>query len=177
MNSPRLVSGALTLTAAALVGLALHEGYIERARPPVPGDVPTKGFGTTRNADGSPVKLADATTPPRALVDLLRDATASEKAIKRCAPVPMYPHEFSAFVSLAYNVGAGAVCASSIPDKLAAGRYDAACRTILDFDKFRDCTKPKIRNARTGKLECPLIPLRGLTVRRQAEYKMCMGED
>ncbi|MBD3814505.1 MAG: lysozyme, partial [Betaproteobacteria bacterium] len=42
----RTVAG-LTLSAAALVGIVLHEGYTDRAVIPVKGDVPTIGFGTT----------------------------------------------------------------------------------------------------------------------------------
>lgn len=158
----RLAPALLSLTATALVGLALHEGYVDRAAPPVPGDVPTKGFGSTRNADGSPVKLGDKTTPTRALVDLLRDASKFERAVKRCAPFPMYPHEFDAFVSLTYNVGEGDFCRSSIPRKLAAGDYAGACRTILDFNKFRNPAGQ-------------LVPLAGLTKRRQEEYARCIG--
>jgi lysozyme len=43
----RIVIGALTLSASALVGIAVHEGYRGEAYRPVPGDVPTIGFGTT----------------------------------------------------------------------------------------------------------------------------------
>ena len=54
----RKTVAALTLSAAALVGIVLHEGYTDRAVIPVKGDVPTIGFGTTTG-----VKLGD--TPPR----------------------------------------------------------------------------------------------------------------
>lgn len=43
----RRTVAALTLSAAALVGIVLHEGYTDRAVIPVKGDVPTIGFGTT----------------------------------------------------------------------------------------------------------------------------------
>ena len=68
MLSPRArtaVAG-LALSAATLVGLALSEGYTDKAVIPVPGDRPTKGFGATFNPDGSAVRLGDTTTPPRA---------------------------------------------------------------------------------------------------------------
>ena len=45
----RTVAG-MTLSAAALVGILLHEGYTDRAVIPVKGDVPTIGFGTTTSA-------------------------------------------------------------------------------------------------------------------------------
>jgi len=65
--SPRSTLAALSLSAAALVGLVLHEGYSDRAIIPVQGDVPTVGFGSTTLADGTPVKMGDTTTPPQAL--------------------------------------------------------------------------------------------------------------
>jgi len=171
----RTTVAALTLAASTLVGIALREGYTDNTVIPVPGDVPTKGFGTTKHADGTPVRMGETTTPPRALVDLLRDADKFAQAVRRCAPVPMYQREFNAYVSLTYNIGEGAFCNSSIPTKLLAFNYEAACKTILDFNKMRDCTKPKVVDQRTGRLVCPLVEVRGLTLRRQAEYQECIG--
>ena len=149
---------ALTLSASALVGIAIHEGYEPVARPPVPGDVDTGGFGSTRREDGSPMRAGEKVPPVRALQLLLADASRFEQAVKRCAPVPMYPHEFSAFVSLTYNIGEGAFCRSTLVKKLNAGDYEGACKEILRWDRFQ------------GK------PLRGLTLRRQDEYRQCMGQ-
>lgn len=153
----RVKSSLLVLAASTLVGLALHEGYTDKAVIPVPGDVPTKGFGTTRNADGSPVKMNDTTTPQRALVDLLRDASKFEQAVKRCAPVPMYPYEYSAWVRFTYNVGETAFCTSTAAKKLNALDYPGACAEMLRWDKVKGRT------------------VRGLTLRRQEEYRECMG--
>lgn len=161
---------ALAVSGALVVGTALLEGYTDKAVIPIPGDRPTKGFG---NANG--VKLGDTTTPTRALVDLLNELNATSNALKKCIDAPLTQYEFDAYGSLAYNVGAGAVCKSSIPAKLAAGRYAEACATIKDFDKFRDCSKPKVWSAKHNKMVCPLVPIRGLTIRRDAEYKTCMG--
>lgn len=154
----RIAASGLALLASAMVMIAGYESYTGRAVIPVPGDVPTKGYGTTTNPDGSAVKMGDTTTPTRALVDLLRDASDAERAVKRCAPVPMHLHEFSAFVSLTYNIGSGAFCKSSLVRKLNAGDYAGACLEILRWDRFR------------GK------PLAGLTKRREAEYRMCIGD-
>lgn len=153
----RVKIAALTLSASALVGLALHEGYAPVAVPPVPGDVATGGFGSTRREDGSPMRLNEKVAPTRALVLLLADATKAEQAVKRCAPVPMYPYEFSAYVSLTYNIGETAFCRSTLAKKLNALDYEGACREILRWDKFQG------------------QPLPGLTNRRQSEYKQCVG--
>lgn len=152
MKSPRIAIGALALSATTLVGIALHEGFEPKAYIPVAGDVPTIGFGTTDS-----VKMGDTITVERALVKLLQDANKFERAVKRCAPVPMHNYEFAAFVSLAYNIGEGAFCRSTLVKKLNAQDYDGACREILKWDRFK------------GK------PLAGLTKRRQAEYQQCIG--
>lgn len=153
----RVKSSLLVLAASTLVGLALHEGYTDNTVIPVPGDVPTKGFGTTRHADGTPVRMGETTTPPRALVDLLRDADKFAQAVRRCAPVPMYQYEFNAYVSFTYNVGEGAFCKSTLARKLNAGDYAGACSELLKWDKVGGNT------------------VRGLTLRRQAEYQECIG--
>jgi lysozyme len=148
----RIQVAALTLSASALVGIALHEGFRDEAYTPVKGDVATIGFGTTEG-----VRLGDTITVERALIRLVSDATKFEQAVKRCAPVPMYQHEFSAYVSLTYNIGEGAFCSSTLAKKLNAGDYAGACKEILRWDKFKG------------------QPLAGLTKRRQQEYQMCLG--
>ena len=148
----RLAPTLLALSASALVGIAVHEGYSPVAYEPVKGDVPTIGFGTTEG-----VKQGDKTTPERALVRLLNDASKFEKAVKRCAPVPMYQYEFDAYVSLTYNIGEGAFCKSTLVRLLNQQKYEEACKQILKWDRFK------------GK------PLPGLTKRRMEEYKKCLG--
>lgn len=149
----RIQIASLTLSAATLVGIAMHEGYRSDAYTPVAGDVPTIGFGATEN-----VKLGDKISVERALVRLLDDASEFEQAVKRCAPVPMYQYEFDAYVSLSYNIGAGAFCSSTLVKKLNSGDYVGACEQILRWDRFK------------GK------QLAGLTKRRQQEYKKCLGQ-
>ena len=151
MNRTQIAS--LTLSAAALVGIAVSESYRSSAYIPVPGDVPTIGFGDTQN-----VKLGDKTSVERALVKLLNNSSIYEQAVKRCAPVPMYQYEFDAYVSLTYNIGQGAFCSSTIAKKLNSLDYAGACEQILKWDKFK------------GK------PLAGLTKRRKEEYLKCLGQ-
>lgn len=153
----RMQISTLVLSASALVGLAVSEGYSDQAIITVPGDVPTLGFGSTAHADGAAVRMGDKTTPVRALVALLDHASRYERAVKRCAPVPMHPWEYEAYVRLTYNIGEGAFCRSTLASKLNAGDYAGACDQVLKWDRFN------------GK------PLRGLTLRRQAEHAMCIG--
>jgi lysozyme len=148
----RTVIASLVLAASTLVGIASYEGYSDRAYTPIPGDVDTIGFGSTGG-----VKPGDTITPQRALVRLLDDAGKSEKAVKGCVTAPLYPYEFSAFVSLAYNIGDTAFCRSTLVKKANAEDYAGACQEILRWDRARGRQVP------------------GLTKRRQAEYKQCMG--
>lgn len=141
------------LSASALVGIALHEGYSDKAIIPVPGDVLTIGFGTTTG-----VKPGDTITPPKALARALTDVQKFEGALKRCVTVPLHQYEYDAYVSLAYNIGATAFCHSTLVKKLNAQDYAGACAAILDWNKFKS------------------KPLRGLTIRRQEEYKLCTGD-
>ena len=150
MNRTQLAS--LTLSAAALVGIALHEDYTAKAVIPVPGDKPTIGFGTTEG-----VKLGDSITPPKALQRALQDIQQYEGAIKRCVTVPLHQREYDAYTSLTYNIGQTAFCSSTLVRKLNLEDYEGACKEILRWDRFQ------------GK------PLPGLTKRRQAEFQQCMG--
>ena len=150
MNRTQLAS--LTLSAAALVGIALHEGYSDRAYTPVPGDVPTIGFGTTQG-----VKPGDTITPPKALQRALQDVQQFEGAIKRCVTVPLHQREYDAYTSLTYNIGQTAFCKSTLVRKLNAQDYEGACKEILRWDRFNG------------------QPLPGLTKRRQAEFQQCVG--
>lgn len=160
MSQPRMKVAALVLSASTLVGIALHEGYRDEAYIPVPGDVPTIGFGSTAG-----VKMGDRTTPERSLIRLLNEVEGVYAAgLRKCITVPLYQHEYEAYISLAYNVGVGAVCQRARPGKpdrlmdvLNKGDYAEACRRILSFNKSG------------GKV------LRGLTIRREAEYRQCIG--
>ena len=148
----RLPLVALRLSAVALVSIAGWEGFKSVAYIPVPGDVPTIGFGTTKD-----VKMGDTIDPVTALQRKIRDVEKFEGAIKQCVHVPLAQHEYDAYLSLAYNIGSGAFCRSTLVRKLNAQDYEGACKEILKWDKFK------------GR------PLQGLTNRRQAEYKQCMG--
>ncbi len=152
IDRKRSAIAGIVLSASALVAIVTHEDYSDTAIIPVPGDVPTIGFGTTEG-----VKPGDTITAPRAVARALADVQKFEGALKTCVKVPLAQYEYDAYVSLSYNIGSSAFCGSTLVKKLNAGDYAGACQQILVWDKFK------------GK------PLRGLTTRRQAEYKTCIG--
>lgn len=152
MNKTRITVAALAVSAAALVGIATHEGYRGEAYRDAAG-IPTIGYGETAG-----VKMGDKITPERALVQLLESTEKHADAIRQCIHVPLYQHEFDAYISLAYNIGTGAFCRSTLVRKLNAKDYAGACEEIRRWNKAG------------GKV------LPGLVKRRDVEYRTCMGE-
>lgn len=161
MNRPRNALAALTLSAAALVGIVMQEGYTDRAIIPVKGDVPTIGFGTTGG-----VKMGDTITPPKALARALTDVQKFEGALKQCVTVPLSQNEYDAYVSFSYNIGSTAFCRSGLVKKLNSGDYQGACGEILRWTYFQGKNCALQENARL----CG-----GLAKRRQEEFRQCMG--
>jgi len=149
----RIQVAGLSLSATALIGLALSEGYTDTAVQPLPGDKWTIGFGTT---DG--VKPGDRITPPQALERKLRDVVKFEGAVKQCVTVPLFQYEYDAYIQLAYNIGPTNFCGATLVKKLNAQDYSGACKEILRWNRFQG------------------QPNKGLTARREREYRQCIGE-
>ena len=78
--------------------------------------------------------------------------------------------------SLAYNIGPGAVCNSSIPDKVRAGQYEAACLTIGQFvcGPATEATRAKPGEKCYSKKKAMKV-LRGLENRRKEEVALCLS--
>lgn len=165
MKAPRTGLAAIGLSAAALISIAISEGYTDRAVIPTKGDVPTVGFGTTTRPDGSPVQMGDRTNPVEALERKARDLQRFEGALKSCVRVPLYQHEYDAYVDLAYNIGPGAFCGSTVVRRLNAMDYEGACDAILMWKRVgaQDCSAP-------GNRVCW-----GLWQRRLATHQKCLG--
>lgn len=158
MNKIRIALASLTLSGAGLVALVAHEGYTDTAVIPVPGDVPTVGFGTTRHESGAPVRMGDKTDPVRALIRAAADVSDKERQLRACiGDVPMHQHEWDVIVGWAYNVGTGAACSSTLVRKLKAGDYTGACN---ELPRWVYVAGRKVR---------------GLEVRREKERAQCLG--
>lgn len=151
-NKNRNWIAATMLASSVIVGIAVNEGYSPTAKPPVKGDVCTDGFGNTIG-----VKCGDKTDPVRALIQLDQNVETVKSTIARCVHVPVSQNELNAYLSLAYNIGPKAFCGSTLVYKLNLYDYAGACKQILKWDKFHGKT------------------LEGLKLRREREYKTCMG--
>jgi len=159
LKNNRKPLAAIAIAASLVAGIKVSEGYRDGAYYPVKGDVPTIGYGTTKYPDGSSVKIGDKVTRKQAEELLANDIQGFRKAMIACIKVPLTENEAEAYTSLAYNIGSSAFCKSTLVRKLNTYDYQGACQEILKWDKFQ------------GK------PLKGLTNRREAEYKLCIRQE
>lgn len=149
----RIGIATLSLSAVGLVAVVAYEGYSDRAIRPIPGDVPTVGFGTTEG-----VKMGDTITPPQALARALKDVGAFEGALRECVKVPLHQREYDAYISLSYNIGSRAFCKSTLVQHLNNYEYEKACAEISKWSLAQGRVVP------------------GLVKRRAAERALCMGK-
>lgn len=147
----RLVVGALSLSAAGLVGIARYEGYSDEAYIPVAGDVPTIGFGSTEG-----VKMGDTITVPQALERLSRDVGEAEDCVNNAIRVRISQKTYDALVSLAYNIGCKNFSSSTLVQKFNSGDLVGGCKEIKRW-VFSGGEKVK-----------------GLERRREIEYQSCL---
>ena len=124
-----------------------------------PAGVYTVGYGSTRAADGKPVRPGLSVTEEEARALLQRDLAGAARAVERLVTVPLEPHETAALVSFVYNVGQGAFAESTLLRML---NTDARTSTAAQFARW---------NKAGGKV------LAGLTRRRAAEAAMFRGEN
>ena len=138
-------------------GLALIQG-IETLRlsafKPTPKDVPTIGWGHTKD-----VQMGDVCTKDQALAWLREDLAWAEEAVENTIEVDLTSNQFSALVSLAYNIGGPNFASSTLVKNLNAGYPVAAANQFLVWDKQAGVT------------------LAGLDRRRQAEKALFQTPD
>lgn len=150
----RALASALVVSASLLVSVALKEDYRGEAYPdPATHGAPwTIGFGETKG-----VRPGQRTTPPRALVRLNASLDQYSAGVARCVRVPLSQGEFDASISLAYNIGVGAYCDSSMVRRFNSGDYWGGCMAVLRF------------HYAAGR------HMQGLWNRRYEEYNTCIG--
>lgn len=153
----------LSLSAAALVALALLEDYTGTAVIPVTNDRPTIGFGSTFREDGSAVQPGDRITPPKALARTLAHIQKDEVGLKQCVTAPLSQTEYDLMVDFAYQYGVKVLCNSEMVRQANAGNYEASCRGYLRYKWAGgyDCSTP-------GNKRCA-----GVWTRSKARYDKC----
>ncbi|WP_264048940.1 lysozyme [Methylobacterium flocculans] len=148
----RLVAGTALATLVCTV-ITGFEGMRTTAYRDVVG-IPTACVGETKG-----IRMGMTFTKPQCEAMLLKRLTEDfGPAIERCVTRPMGDDFYAAAISLAYNIGDGGFCKSSIVRLYNAGDRRAACNAFLLYDKG-------------GK---PPRVIAGLVKRRQAERALCL---
>ncbi|NWG25684.1 MAG: lysozyme [Pseudorhodoplanes sp.] len=144
----RMRTGA-AFAAAAIALIGSFEGLrLAAYRDPV--GIVTACYGETQY-----VRLGMTFTKEECDLQLVRSLVAHEDGMLRCLRVRLPPRVHLAMLSLTYNIGVGAFCRSSLPGKLNAGDFAAACDTLPEFSRAGGSV------------------LAGLLVRRESEREIC----
>lgn len=120
-----------------------------------PPNIPTICYGETRG-----VKITDTATLDQCKAMLNQSLDGFSAAIDKCLPPNLPEPIYVAFLSAAYNIGAPALCGSSMAKRANAGDLKGACEALLMWDKT---TIGGVR-----------VALPGLTKRRTAERDLCI---
>lgn len=165
-NKTKYIAAALFASVAFFGIVKQDEGFTAKPVIPVKGDRPTQGHGSTFKPDGSPVKMTD---PPitRATADrwLRNDVSKREVAFKNTLKgVKLSQSEYDLYLDFSYQYGTSAFANSSMLRNLKAGKYKAACDSLLKYKYVakRDCS---IR-----KNNCY-----GVWTRQLERHKKCVG--
>ena len=107
---------------------------------------------------------------------MLIDTSKFEGAVKQCVHVPMTQYEYDSAVDLAYNIGTGEFCKSSVVRKFNAYDYAGACAAISRYvcgpASPAEAAKPGEQCYSANK---PERVLPGLVNRRADERAKCEG--
>lgn len=124
-----------------------------------PANIPTIGYGHTKTVTRADVKAGKRITQAEAERLLLIDLAEFEAGVRKMVKVPVNDHQFGSLVSFAYNLGTGALGSSTLLKRINAKAPIEQIKTSwLQWNK-----------ARVGGV---LTPLKGLTIRRQAEFDL-----
>lgn len=148
--SVRVVMAVLAASALAVPMIGTHEGTINVGyRDPV--GIPTSCTGHT----GPEVVVGKRYSDAECARQLAEDAVEHGLDIAPCVPADLPVETHAAFISFAFNVGAGKFCSSTLSRKARAGDLAGACAELSKW-------------TRAGGQVLP-----GLVKRRKAERELC----
>ena len=119
-----------TMNAAGLQLVKDFEECRLKSYKPTPNDVWTIGWGRTQG-----VKEGDTCTQAEADQWLEDDLRSAEACVSDCVHIPITDNEFSACVSLAYNIGCDAFENSTLVHLLNLADYDGAQKQFARWCK------------------------------------------
>lgn len=117
---------ALSVSLAGILSIANFEGFADKVMIPVPGDMPTGGFGHADNR----LPVGQYVSKAQAVAWLKDDIEKHRAYLVECVKVPLSQSEFDAYLSFAFNVGGNAFCNSTLVKKLNSGDYQGACEGL-----------------------------------------------
>jgi lysozyme len=123
-----------------------------------PANVWTIGIGTTVYPDGRKVRSGDKCTEQQADRYLAHDLQEFERAVAAMVTVPLTGNQFSALVSLAYNVGAPALRGSTLLRFLNAGDYAGAANQFPRWNRGAGRVLPGLVKRRAAERDLFLTP-------------------
>lgn len=150
-KGPAIGLGAIIL---ALPIVAYFEGFAPKTYID-PVGIPTVCFGETDKT----ITMQERFSEKECYVLLGASLQKHATEVSKCIATPLKDHEAAAILSWGYNIGATAACSSTMVRLLNEGKPAAVW-----------CPEMRKWVYAKGK------KLRGLEIRREAEYKMCMGE-
>lgn len=121
------------------------------------------GVVTICDGDTYNVRRGQVATEKECRQRLERQLVNHARPVLRCVPGLSHPareNELVASVSLAYNIGTGGFCRSTVARRFNAGNWEGGCRAMMMWNK--------------GRVNGRLRPIRGLTLRRKRERDLCL---
>ncbi len=106
------------------------EGFRAKAYIPVPGDVPTIGYGFTHG-----VRLGDVMTREQADARLVQELQPYEQAVRQACTAQPNQNQFDAMVLLCFNIGAAGLRRSTVIKAHNRGDHQAAARAFALWNK------------------------------------------
>lgn len=120
----------MKLSQQGLTLLKEFEGFRAKAYIPVPGDVPTIGYGFTHG-----VKMGDVMTPAEADARLIEELRPYEMAVWQACTNEPNQNQFDAMVLICYNIGTAGFKRSTVLKAHNRGDYQAAARAFGLWNK------------------------------------------
>lgn len=149
-KSKRLAAATALATAIAVPA----EGLRQWAYYDPPG-ILTVCYGSTKNVEKGRLYSLDECRER-----LTADMMEAINAVEACHPgLPENVH--AAFADAVFNLGPKVACSSTASSYLGAGEIEAACKELPRWNKAR--------------VAGVLVPLPGLTKRRNAEMQLCLS--
>jgi lysozyme len=137
------------IPAAAIDIVAHFEGFRPEAYL-CPAGVYTMGYGSTRTADGVPVKPGMRVSEAEARALLMRDLAGAARAVTALVSVPLADHERAALISFVYNVGQGAFSSSTMLRMLNAGDKSGAAAQFSRWNRAKGKVLPGLVRRRAA---------------------------